>query len=298
MRVLYATDGSTPSRQAEALIKSLLDPETCQIETFSVAGEMPYITPPYGGDYELARLDVPPINADAVAAEAADHLAEGGFTVSSSATRGDPAREILRLAEEGGHDLIVLGASHSSWLGNVLLGSVSTHVLHHAHCSIIVTHRAPTGTGRILVGIDRSTGSRAALESATSVLDGSKCSFTIATVISEPWVSVAVYPPGLPFGDHAEYRKFQERRVDEAWHVVEQVSSDLRDDGFKADGAVLTGSAGTQLLKEARNIGAELVVVGARGLGPVKRAVIGSTSDQIIRHAPAAFIERGSTSTD
>lgn len=291
MRALYATDGSVPSRRAEDLIKALLDPGVCEIETFSVAAQLPYITPVYGGDYELARLDVPPINAESVAAEAADHLATAGFKISSNAAKGDPAHEILRRAEEGHFDLIVLGASHSSWLGNVLLGSVSTHVLHHADCPVIVTHRAPTGTGRILIGVDGSESSSFALQSAISFLDASKCSVTVATVVPEPWTSVAVYPPGLPFGDHKEYQKFQERRVSDGWQLVERMSSDLRSEGFKAEAAVLMGSAGPQLLKEARHIGAEMVVVGARGLGPVKRAVMGSTSDQIMRHAPAVFID-------
>jgi nucleotide-binding universal stress UspA family protein len=292
MRALYATDGSVPSRRAEDLIKALLDPKACEIETFSVAAQIPYITPLYGGDYELSRLDVPPINAAAVAGVAADHLATAGFNASSNAVHGDPAHEILRRADEGRKDLIVLGASHSSWLGNVLLGSVSTHVLHHATCPVIVTHRSPTGTGRILIGVDGSEGSASALASVKSFVDASKCSLTIATVVSEPWVSAAVYPPGLPFGDHAEYQKFQERRVENGWKLVERISSDLLDDGFKSEGTVLMGSAGPQLLKEARHIGAELVVVGARGFGPIRRAVMGSTSDQIMRHAPAAFIDR------
>lgn len=293
MRALYATDGSVPSRRAEDLIKSLLDPKVCEIEVFSVAAQVPYITPLYGGDYELSRLDVPPINAGSVAGVAADHLASAGFTVSSNSAKGDPAHEILRYAEEGHHDLIVLGASHSSWLGNVLLGSVSTQVLHHATCPVIVTHRSPTGTGRILIGVDGSDDSASALASAKSFLDASKCSLTIATVVAEPWVSVAVYPPGLPFGDHAEYRKFQEHRVEEGWTLVERISSDLIADGFKAEGTVLMGSAGPQLLREARHIGAEMIVVGARGLGQIRRTVMGSTSDQIMRHAPAAFIDRG-----
>jgi nucleotide-binding universal stress UspA family protein len=45
------------------------------------------------------------------------------------------------------------------------------------------------------------------------------------------------------------------------------------------------------LLSEARAVGADLVVVGARGLGGLRRA-IGSVSDKLARHAPATLVGR------
>lgn len=51
---------------------------------------------------------------------------------------GDPAEEILGLANEIGASMIVLGCHDRSALGRFLLGSVSTEVLHHAHCPVFV----------------------------------------------------------------------------------------------------------------------------------------------------------------
>lgn len=53
------------------------------------------------------------------------------------------------------------------------------------------------------------------------------------------------------------------------------------------------GSPGPQLLKEAENVGADLVVVGSRGSGAVRRTLLGSVGDQVLRHAPATLIGRG-----
>jgi len=36
----------------------------------------------------------------------------------------------------------------------------------------------------------------------------------------------------------------------------------------------------------------DLVAVGSRGLGPIARAILGSVSDQVVRHSPAALIGR------
>ena len=292
MRVLYATDGSAPARSAERLIASLFDPSRCQIEAFSVTPEPLYMAPVIDSDFELARLDVSRGNAEQIAGEAADHLRDKGFTAISSASRGDPARQILHKLEDDDYDLVVLGASHTSWMGTLLLGSVSMHVLHHAPCSVVVTHRSPAGSGKVLVGIDGSEASFEAAEHAMRVLDRSKCAFTLATVVSQPPVAVAVYPPGLPLASYTETDAIEKQRVSQAWQLLERTARQTEARGFATEKAVLQGAAGEQLLKEAENIQAELTVVGSRGISPIRRAFLGSVSDQITRHSPATFVGR------
>jgi nucleotide-binding universal stress UspA family protein len=292
MRVLYATDGSTPAREGERLITSLFDPSMGNIHVFSVAPEAVYLPDSLDTSYEMERLDLPPLNPGQIATESADHLADKGFTVLSRSARGNPAVEILRMLETEKYDLAVLGAGHTTWAGTLLLGSVSTHVLHHAPCPVVVTHRAPTGSGRILLGIDGSGAAMRSAQMATQILDRRKCSFVVANAVAQPWTTIPFYPPGLPFGSHVDYGALQEQQIEQAWHLVERTCRELRDAGFEAEGAVLSGSAGPQLLKEADNLSADLVVVGARGLGPMKRAFLGSVGDQVMRHGPATLVGR------
>src|SRR5687768_6386615 len=113
MRVLYATDGSTPAREGEGLITSLFDRSRANIRVFAVTPEPTYdLLAPYGispsGIPEPPPPDVPVLDADRVAQSAAEHLAESGFTTSSSTARGDPALEILKAIETGPYDLVVL----------------------------------------------------------------------------------------------------------------------------------------------------------------------------------------------
>ena len=295
MRVLYGTDGSDHAREGERLIHSLFDPARCKIHVFTVRPEPLYVVPVVDGTYELERMDVPVFSADQIAAESAQRLSDAGFETSSSWTRGDPAREILHELKEDSHDLVVLGASHTTWMGNVLLGSVSMHVLHHSPRPIVVTHRAPSGSGRVLFATDGSEGANRALEAAHRVLDKTRCSFTIATVTSEPWLSTAVYPPGPPSGTYPAYRTEKKQRIEQAWDLVERTCFRLEAAGFHAEGSVLMGAAGPQILKEADNLQADLIVAGSRGLGPIKRSFIGSVSDQLVRHATATLIGRGKT---
>ncbi|MDZ7679880.1 MAG: universal stress protein [Acidimicrobiales bacterium] len=51
---------------------------------------------------------------------------------------GDPATEIVVVGEELEADLVVIGSRGRGFLGRMLLGSVSGHVVHHAHRPVLV----------------------------------------------------------------------------------------------------------------------------------------------------------------
>jgi nucleotide-binding universal stress UspA family protein len=51
---------------------------------------------------------------------------------------GDPADEILRLADEMGADLIAMGSHGRTGVLRVLMGSVSRKVLDHAKCPVLI----------------------------------------------------------------------------------------------------------------------------------------------------------------
>ena len=51
---------------------------------------------------------------------------------------GDPAEELILFAEEKGCDVIVIGSSGKGRMKRTLLGSVSTKVSLHAHCSVYI----------------------------------------------------------------------------------------------------------------------------------------------------------------
>jgi nucleotide-binding universal stress UspA family protein len=53
-------------------------------------------------------------------------------------TRGLPATEIVRVAEECGADLIVISTQGHTGLKHIVLGSVAERVVRHAHCAVLV----------------------------------------------------------------------------------------------------------------------------------------------------------------
>jgi nucleotide-binding universal stress UspA family protein len=67
----------------------------------------------------------------------------------------------------------------------------------------------------------------------------------------------------------------------------------LKEAGFTdVRGSVAVGHPTQLILKEAESINADLVVMGSRGLGAVRRALMGSVSDHVSRHAPATLVAR------
>ena len=71
-------------------------------------------------------------------AAAVEALARSGVEVRTAGPVGDAADEIVRLAKEMRADVIVLGARGLNPLKRLVLGSVSTRVLHHAPCDVLV----------------------------------------------------------------------------------------------------------------------------------------------------------------
>ena len=77
---------------------------------------------------------------------AADTVPED-VSLTTQLLDGDPAREILRAAREGEHDLIVMGSRGRGRVTTALLGSVSNHVMHDAEVPVIVIHRPGSDEG-------------------------------------------------------------------------------------------------------------------------------------------------------
>lgn len=72
----------------------------------------------------------------------AQQLAAAGLTVDFTQTPGSPGRIICNLAETWKADLILVGNRGRSGVKELLLGSVSHYVTHHAPCSVLVVRAA------------------------------------------------------------------------------------------------------------------------------------------------------------
>ena len=65
-------------------------------------------------------------------------LIKAGFTAEPLRPLGKPAEEIMKIASKHQADLIVMGAKGLGAIDRFLLGSVSTRVVQHSSCSVLV----------------------------------------------------------------------------------------------------------------------------------------------------------------
>jgi nucleotide-binding universal stress UspA family protein len=84
----------------------------------------------------------------------------------------------------------------------------------------------------------------------------------------------------------------------EATEAADRAAAILRDRGFACRVRTVRGLPAAALLELAEREGSALVVVGSRGLGRPHRMALGSVSDAVARHAPAAFVGRSRTGGD
>jgi nucleotide-binding universal stress UspA family protein len=77
------------------------------------------------------------------AVEAAQIALKQGLTskqIHALSERGDPATALVRVAEERGGDVIVVGSRGMTSPSRFLLGSVPNKVSHHAPCDVMIVH--------------------------------------------------------------------------------------------------------------------------------------------------------------
>jgi nucleotide-binding universal stress UspA family protein len=110
--------------------------------------------------------------------------------------------------------------------------------------------------------------------------------------------SVALLPSGVRATLAAQARALQAERLGEAQRDVEAAAARLEAAGWRAGGMVRAGVPVPSVLAEARARRADLLVVGAQGVGGVKRLLLGSVAERTLTQSPVSvLVVKGSGTT-
>jgi nucleotide-binding universal stress UspA family protein len=188
------------------------------------------------------------------------------------------------LAAAGPADLLVVGARGLGGFRGLLIGSVGQQCLHHARVPIaIVRAGGPEADGRtrVVVGVDGSEPSEAALRWALA--DGAARTAVVQVVYA--WEPPVLYGPvaGGSVSDMSTVERGARRLVDD---MVERLGDAAA--SVEIERTVVPGRPASSLLDAAE--GADLVVVGRRGLGGFGRLLLGSVSEHVARHAACPVV--------
>lgn len=193
------------------------------------------------------------------------------------------AHALRTTAERDGAELIVIGSSRVAGVSRVLVADDAAATLHGAPCPVAVAPRdfasAPSTLRRIGVGLDGSSESRVALELACRLAHLANAFVRAITVVAAPvpaWPAVAWNAAWA--GSAGAVPQRGERMLASA---VAELERDVTPE-------VAVGTAWEELA--ARSADLDLLVVGARGCGPLRRLVLGSTSTRLARHAACPLL--------
>ena len=194
-----------------------------------------------------------------------------------SAAGGSPAGTLHEQAEERGADLLVVGSSRRSVLGRVMLGDDTRRALNGAPCAVAVAARAyaqaPRPLTRVGVGFNDSPESHAALAAASALAARADAEPRALEVITIPTYAYT----GLMAPSVGEEIDTFMQEANERMHALEGV-----------EGRAVYGLTGEELAAFSDEL--DLLVLGSRSYGPIKRLVLGSTSDYLERHARCSLL--------
>jgi nucleotide-binding universal stress UspA family protein len=143
----------------------------------------------------------------------------------------------------------------------------------------------------VVLCVDGSDEALQAVASGVALLQSARC-VMVVTVVEES-DPMLVTGTGLAGGviSTAEYEELDRTAAAEGWATAEREAArlDIDDAGIH----VLRGPPGPALCSFAREVHARVLVMGSRGRGGVKRALLGSVSDHVVRNAPCPVVIAG-----
>ncbi|GAA11444.1 MULTISPECIES: universal stress protein [Gordonia] len=192
-----------------------------------------------------------------------------GKTVSGSAML------TLRHASAWAH-MLVLGRRGLGGVRGLLLGSVSTDAAAHAECPVVVVGGPAPTTGPVVVGVDGSPTSTAAIAHA----------FRQADLLNTSLLGVHAYggSSGAAFygADQRTLRQFEDEAEELLGEQLAGYPEDYPD--VQIERHVGIASPAEEIFDAAQT--AQLVVVGTRGHGGIRGLLLGSTSRAVVQVAP------------
>jgi nucleotide-binding universal stress UspA family protein len=200
-----------------------------------------------------------------------------------------PAEALYELADRERAMLIVVGSTHRGALGRVVPGSIGVSLLHGAPCAVAIAPRdyAEDGEHRLLrvgVAFDGSPEAWAALETGIALAQRLRAALTMLAV-AEP-TPYAASLSVLTAGEYETYEQKAKRRALDS--ALGRVPEDM-----PVEERLLTGDAGALLASASADF--DLLLLGSRGYGPLRRTLLGSVAARVIDRAecPVVVLPRG-----
>jgi len=289
MKVLVATDGSKYGRWALNWVATLPLVEPPTVTALHVL-DGATLRLPFRTKLEIQRAEA---HAARTLMKATQQLASLKLTGTARKEQGPVASTILKRAPKR-DGLLVVGSQGLDALDRFTLGSVSTKLIQHAPCPVLVVKGEAVPVRRILLATDGSAASAKALAFVLSKFQPDRSSGKDRRVPFH--VSVIHVIPRRPLapieiGTTVPWTKYRGLKVKAVGHrLVEQSAQKLITAGFLAEPLCQLGNPAGKIMKAASTQHADLIVMGAKGLADMDRFLLGSVSTRVVQHTHCAVL--------
>jgi nucleotide-binding universal stress UspA family protein len=232
---------------------------------------------------------------EAVAKDAADRaqrvLRRSRQRATAHVLDGPVAPALLALARRLRARAIVVGSRGHGPVRRMLLGSTSRSLVREARCPVLVVRESVSRGRRVVLGIDGSAPSlrAAAFLAALSPARGARVTVLAALELLR-LPSLGQLPGGVRATLRAEARAVAEEKLTRARRSVDRVVRKLAAAGWDARSDVREGVPLESLLARLQSERADLLAIGARGAGGMRRLLLGSVAEGALAHAPCAVL--------
>jgi nucleotide-binding universal stress UspA family protein len=288
-KILVPLDGSPAAEAVLPLVTHVAKAEKAEVELITV------LTPVAVWDAaaSMIKWDSEEAAATGYIAGKAQELKDGGVAARASVAYGQAAYAIYDAAKEKNADFIAMTTHGRSGVTRFVFGSVADKLLHTAAPLLVVRpgddegrQLGPSEIRKILVPLDGSELSLAAVPHAENMARVLHASLVFCSVVSTDWIAYAgMETPTL-------YQEVFEDMKATAKENVDKVAGEARGRGFEAAAIVGTGGPADEIQRIAEEQGAGMIVMSTHGRTGPSRWVMGSVADAVVRrtHLPCLLV--------
>lgn len=291
MRVLLAYDGSAGAVEAAALTEAIPWPSDSVLRVVSVIEP---ILSPMSGPWDRGSALSPELDAAITASandtlrQAVERLGLSGRSVDGTVLRGRAASAIIDEARDFRADLVILGSRGHGAIATLLLGSVSSEVVDHAPCPVLVARRGALSRAVLATDDSPSAQEAEAILARWPIFAGLPIRVLSVAEVVHPWTTgIAPTLYGQALDAYAA-----ELRESKAQHqeIAAAAAARLRERGRLVDSEMRDGDAAAEIVAVAEQRHADLIVLGSRGRTGLTRLLLGSVARNVLSGSTASVL--------
>ncbi|QZX98635.1 universal stress protein [Halobaculum rubrum] len=278
--IVVATDGSDPAAAAVDAAIGLAAGTGATLHACTVVN-------PFPTGQSLADIRKRREEADERVESIAARADATGVDAVATVREGVPADELLAYVDEVGAGMVVIGTHGRGGARRVLLGSVAETVVRTADVPVLVVHgdgvEGEWGSeSRVLLATD---GSDAVAPAERIGVDLAATLGARLTAVSAVDQARALTSAGGGVLTNETVESVKRALTTRATDAVDRALDRAEAVGVDADGEVIEGEPSRAVCRYARDSNADLLVVGTHGRTGVRRVVLGSVAERILRAA-------------